>query len=953
MRRSAHILAAASLVCAVARGASENPAEPPRPNVVLIMVDDFGYECVGANGSTSYRTPHLDGLAAGGMRFEHCHVQPLCTPTRVQLMTGLYNVRNYVRFGYLDPAQKTFAQLFREAGYATCIAGKWQLGRDPGLPGHFGFDESCLWQQTRRPPRYANPGLEVQGREVDYDRGEYGPDIINAYAIDFIVRNREKPFLLYYPMILTHAPFQPTPDGEDWDPKATGEKVNNHPKHFADMVAYTDKMVGRLVAALERLGLRERTLILFIGDNGTGRGITSRMGDREVRGGKGTTLHTGTHVPLIASWPGVIPAGRVSRDLVDSTDFLPTICEAAGVSIPPGLALDGRSFLPQLRGERGAPREWIYCWYARDGGAKADREFAANQRFKLYRNGAFYDLARDPEERRPLEASGLSGDAAPARKLLGGALERFEGARPAALRSQAKEAPSDERSEGTTAPSQASRPNIVFFLVDDMGWQDTSVAFHDRRTPFNDYFRTPNMDRLGRAGVRFTQAYSCAVCTPTRVSWLTGRNAARHHVTNWILKDDTSRSSTVLLPPPWKIEGLQPGDAPTAAALLRDAGYRTIHVGKAHWGAVGTQGSDPCALGFDVNIAGHAAGAPASYQGRDRYGEGKPGKELWAVPGLEAYKGTDTHLTDALTIEACRELEKAVREIRKPFFLYLAHYAVHAPLQPHRPYDANYRDQPVAQSEILYASMVEGMDASLGRILDKLEELGVAGETLVVFYTDNGGVSHAIRGKNILGTGQGTHNKPLREGKGSAYEGGIRVPAIVAWAKPQPQSPLQKRIPIGANTRCARPIIIEDLFPTFLRWAGARAPADSPVDGEDITPFLAASDPPARTSPLIWHFPNVWTPYPEGSRVGYQPHSVIRLGNWKAIYFYEPERWELYDIARDIEEANDLAAKEPERLEALATMLRDRLVALDAPWPVERATGAPRRIKLPSATTAR
>jgi len=459
MNRSALAFAAVLSLSAPISAAREEALPPPRPNVILIMADDFGFECVGANGSTSYRTPHLDALAAGGMRFEHCYVQPLCTPTRVQLMTGLYNVRNYVRFGYLDPSQKTFAHFFRDAGYATCIAGKWQLGRDPGLPRHFGFDESCLWQHTRRPPRYANPGLEIQGKEIDYSKGEYGPDLVNAYALDFIARHKEKPFLLYYPMILTHAPFQPTPDSADWDLKAIGETVNNHPKHFSDMVSYADKMVGRVVAALERHGLRERTLIIFTGDNGTGGGITSRMGDATVKGGKGTTRHTGMHVPLIASWPGVIPAGRVSRDLVDSTDFLPAICEAAKVPVPAGLALDGRSFFPQLRGEKGEPREWIYCWYARDGGAKADKEFTADRRFKLYRDGAFYDLTGDPDERKPLDASALTGDAAAAHKRLSDALDRFKDARPAALgAARARELPGARPASHASWSSPARRP---------------------------------------------------------------------------------------------------------------------------------------------------------------------------------------------------------------------------------------------------------------------------------------------------------------------------------------------------------------------------------------------------------------------------------------------------------------------------------------------------------------
>lgn len=399
------------------------------PNIVLILADDLGYECIGADGGTSYKTPVLDKLAATGMRFDQCHVQPLCTPTRVQLMTGIYNVRNYTTFGHMDPKSATFANILKQAGYATCMAGKWQLGRDPELPKKFGFDEYCLWQHLRRPPRYANPGLEINGRQKDYAHGEYGPDLVNDYALDFITRKKGGPFFLYYPMMLTHAPYQPTPDSADWDPKARGENVNRAEKHFADMVAYMDRLIGKLIAHLEELGLRDNTLILFLGDNGTGKGTRSMMGDRVVMGGKGGTLHTGTHVPLIANWPGTVPAGKRSADLVDGTDFLPTLCAAAGVPLPGDLKIDGRSFWPQLRGEKGQPRDWYYCWYGPYDILVA--EFAANARYKLYRGGQFYDLRQDPDEKQPVTVRALAGEAAAAAKVLQDALEQFKDARPA------------------------------------------------------------------------------------------------------------------------------------------------------------------------------------------------------------------------------------------------------------------------------------------------------------------------------------------------------------------------------------------------------------------------------------------------------------------------------------------------------------------------------------------
>lgn len=439
-----------ALVCLIAGlsalclGAAES-----RPNVILIMADDLGYETITANGGESYQTPTLDRLAATGMRFENCHVQPLCTPTRVALMTGMSNVRNYTHFGHMDPAQTTFAHLFKQAGYATCIVGKWQLGRDFALPGKFGFDDYCLWQLTRRPERYKNPGLEINGREVDYTGGEYGPDIVNDHALDFIAKKKAGPFFLYYPMMLTHNPYDPTPDSADY---AAGKGAKGGKKakkanpgggsggkgHFADMVAYMDKLVGKLVARLDELAIRDRTLVLFTGDNGTGKGTPSKFQGELVHGGKGATNTWGTHVPLVANWPGQIPAGKVCADLVDATDFLPTICEAANVPLPAGLKIDGRSFYPQLRGEKGSPRDWLYSWYNPSGGRKAKAEFAHDHHFKLYNDGRLYDLKTDLNETTPLAADQLTEEARAAKAKLQAAIDQFKDAWPEAIAKQAE-----------------------------------------------------------------------------------------------------------------------------------------------------------------------------------------------------------------------------------------------------------------------------------------------------------------------------------------------------------------------------------------------------------------------------------------------------------------------------------------------------------------------------------
>ena len=434
------------LVLAALLPRSTQSADPPQaatPNIVLIMADDLGYECIGANGGTSYRTPVIDELAQTGVRFEHCYSQPLCTPSRVQLMTGIYNVRNYTKFGLLDRKQTTFAQILKQAGYATCIAGKWQLGSERDAAQHFGFEQSCLWYHTRGgrsteggttfDRRYVNPLLEFNGKENEFTNGEYGPQLCTNFICDFIKKNKKKPFLVYYPMILTHCPFDPTPASSDWDGNRLGSTSykgdrRNYRQHFGDMVAYADKLVGEIVSQLEESGVRDNTLIIFTGDNGTDHPIVSSLNGTNVAGGKGSMTDAGTRVPLIANWPSTIPAGRVSADLVDFSDFLPTLCEAADVSVPRKLNVDGRSFLPQLLAKQGHPRQWIYCWYSRNGKSNI-QEWARTQRYKLYRTGNFYDVKNDVLEENPLGS--LSPELQQVRSMLQQVLNQHERLRPA------------------------------------------------------------------------------------------------------------------------------------------------------------------------------------------------------------------------------------------------------------------------------------------------------------------------------------------------------------------------------------------------------------------------------------------------------------------------------------------------------------------------------------------
>ena len=368
-----------------------------RPNIILIMADDMGYEALSSNGSESCKSPNLDKLAAKGVRFTNCFSNPICTPSRVKLMTGQYNVRNYVKFGWLDREQTTFAHQLKAAGYATAIAGKWQLGRDKDSPQHFGFEQSCLWQHTRSgrsnedgkniDRRFVNPQLEFNGVEKDFTNGEYGPQVCTDFICDFIDKNKKKPFLVYYPMILTHCPFDPTPDSTDWDPKRLGSTTykgdrNDPQRHFRDMVAYADKAVGQIVSQLEKSGVRDNTLIIFTGDNGTDTPIVTPWNGKKVVGGKGTMSDTGTRVPLIVNWPaGIRKAGRVVDDLVEFTDVFPTICEVTTAKLPKNYPGDGASIVPVLRNQADARRkDWIYIWYRKQVMVRNKQySFVANQ----------------------------------------------------------------------------------------------------------------------------------------------------------------------------------------------------------------------------------------------------------------------------------------------------------------------------------------------------------------------------------------------------------------------------------------------------------------------------------------------------------------------------------------------------------------------------------------------
>lgn len=491
----------------------------------------------------------------------------------------------------------------------------------------------------------------------------------------------------------------------------------------------------------------------------------------------------------------------------------------------------------------------------------------------------------------------------------------------------------------------APPPNIVIFLVDDMGVMDTSVPFltdgagKPVRYPLNDFYRTPNMERLAARGIRFNNFCAMSVCSPTRASLLTGQNAARHRTTNWINPD--TNNSGPHGPPEWNWQGLKKSDV-TLPRLLQASGYRTIHVGKGHLGSRLSEGAEPRNLGFDVNVAGAAHGAPGSYYGRHNFGNpvnGNAGRIPGnAVPGLEKYHGTDTFLSEALTLEAKARVDEAVSGGR-PFFLHFAHYAVHRPFNSDPRFAAHYQNSGKPSDAQAFATLVEGMDQSLGELLDHLDKLGVAENTLIFFLGDNGsdaplGAPHDI-----------ASSAPLRGRKGSHYEGGMRVPFIAAWARASTSNDNQKRLPISAGAIQGQLASIEDLFPSILALTATAVPQGHIVDGARLDTLLTGERDPSRRATFLMHYPHsphrsdYWTSY--------------REDDWKVIYLYFPSEasgnshYQLFNLVQDPSESNNLAATKPARLRSLMGSLIAALNAQGALYPVADDHVTPVKPQLP------
>ena len=448
----------------------------------------------------------------------------------------------------------------------------------------------------------------------------------------------------------------------------------------------------------------------------------------------------------------------------------------------------------------------------------------------------------------------------------------------------------------TLLTAQDRPPNVVLMLVDDMGWTDIGCGG-------SKYYETPNIDQLAKDGMRFTDAYSaCTVCSPTRAAILTGKSPARLQITDWIAGHE--RPFARLTIPEWT--KYLPLEEETLAEKLKAKGYATASIGKWHLG-----GPDfyPEKQGFDVNIGGTDRGSPPSYfspYGIATLSDGPKGE----------------FLTDRLTSEAINFMEE---NKEKPFFIYLPHYAVHTPIQAKPEVVAKYQKKAPSRghSDPVYAALVESVDDSVGRLRAALEKLALRENTLFIFTSDNGGLSHLV---NAKGWSRGpTDNSPARLGKGSAYDGGVRVPFIAVWPEVIPQ-----------GEKCDVPVISYDVLPTVLAAVSGTEVKSQGIDGESLMPLLTQKDLIKRGA-IYWHYPH----YHPGSAT---PYSATREGDWKLIEFYEDSRVELYNLRRDPGETQNMAEVDGDVTERLLKQLHQWRADVGAQEPEGNPDFDPERV---------
>ncbi len=872
-----------SLVCGLVVVASSDAvrAQAP-PHLVLILADDMGWGDPACQGADSrIPTPHIDRLAAAGMRFTDAHAAgSVCVPSRYGLLTGRYPARRRTfrpgREAVVRAGTPTVADVLQAGGYHTAMVGKWHLGfdgadqldhteplrggpLDRGFDSWFGIpasldippyyyvrDRGTVRAPTERIDASATEGWSpIQGafwREGGIAPGFQHHEVLprfrdEAVAVirDHALAHAAEPLFLYLALPAPHTP---------WLPEARFRGASGAGL-YGDFATQVDAAVGEVLDALDAAGLGEDTLVLFTSDNGPVwyPDDVERFGHSSTgpfRGMKGDSWEGGHRVPFVVRWPGRVTAGGSSEQLVGFTDVFATFAEVAGVSVPRDAAEDSISFASTLRGVRdGVRREHLVL--------KADASVVREGSTKLIRHrgsGGFSRPRSGPDSDPPGQLYDLDREP-------GETTNRYE-----------------QRSEVVARLERVARrveqPNVVVILADDMGYGDSSV--------YGGWLETPGLERMAREGMVFTDFHtSGVVCSPTRAGLLTGRYQQRAGLAEVVNADPAVDAHH---------RGLQPIEV-TFAELLGAAGYRTAVFGKWHLGYA--PAFNPTRHGFD-EFVGFVSGN-VDYRSRyDRMGV----FDWWVGEEKTADAG---YLTDRITDHAVGFL---AANAHRPFCLYVAHGAVHTPIQDldspaqRGPERAGARD--ARPRDEIVRGMMQRLDHSVTRILDAVRAEGLAGRTLVLFLSDNGGAVHM-------------RNDPLRGRKGQVWEGGHRVPAIAWWPGT-----------IAKGTRSDALCSSLDVMPTMLGLAGLEPPADRPLDGRSLEPVLRGGEgEPGRR--LFWK------------------GTAMREERWKLVE--QRGTAQLFDLAEDLGETRDLAAEHPERVAAMRAELEA--------WRRDVAAGATRQ----------
>ncbi len=899
-----------------------------KPNIIFILADDLGIGNIGCYGADNFQTPHIDKLASTGTRFTQCFTAALCGPSRALVLTGRYAFRNgssnQDACKRMPKSELRLAKTLKAAGYATSAIGKW--GQLPGEPEQAGFDDhltfdgsGVYWNKKDGAP----VSYHLNGKERKLGDGEYMPDLMHEHLLSFVKQHQAAPFFIYYSLSHVHGELQPTPDS-----------APESKDLFADNILYMDKLVGKLVTELETLKLRENTLLVFMGDNGTGGAWAnqSTIGGRRLSGEKGSMLECGGLVPMIANWPGKTPAGKVSSDLIDSTDLLPTFTELAGGKLPEKIVFDGHSFAAQLRGMEGKKRDWVYnqlaaMWYVRDAG------------WKLNQRGELFDMSDEPFSEKAVAADSTDAVASAARTRLaaalaqlnpaGGILDTGDGTgrhanHKKAAKKGSKSVTNPESGALKPQPTAPPRPNVLFIAVDDL------------RPQLGCYGKTqvqsPNIDQLAAHGVLFNRAYcQYASCCPSRSSLLTGLRPDSTGVLNNNTHFRTKVPDVVTLPQQFK----QQGYVTRSIGKIFHGSFETAYVGtKFHdppsWSAPAWLGSPQ----YYFTPEGIEA-ARAVYARKHKMNGGS--ENAWKTEFVQALTTEAPDVPDStlydgqVTINAIKTLGELKAA---PFFLAVGFAKPHLPFVAPKKYWDLYdrakfdlpspaaapkdapevalpgwgelrgqytdipKEGPLSEAktrELIhgYHACVSYVDAQIGLLLAELDRLGLRENTIIVLWGDHG-----------------WHLGELNHwAKKTAFELATRAPLILS-------APGKKAV--GANSDALVEFV--DIYPTLCELAGLPLPSN--LEGNSFVPLLDAPD-------TAWKSAAFSQVIGDGGSMG----RTMRTDRYRLTLWFKTKTsdktiaMELYDYLKDSNELENIAAH-PEN----AKLVKQLTAKLQAGW---------------------